>query len=288
MAQYEVIKFNDYDTVVKNAKVKTNGISVQLTIENPIQSISIRGLNDDKYKFQKIIFHWPSQHAFSATYSPLEMQIVHYNTRYEEEDEAITEKDGLAILAFLFRISNEENLILRPITDALDYIMKENTSKTIRNFLLPYDRDIASTDYYRYWGSLTSSPCYQSAPWTIFKERLTISQSQLEKFHRLKKKTGASSVNNSQLVELTNGKIVQFYSIKPEDDDDTSEEDHKKKKPVKIKPIFIPKFKVKRSKGGRSSRRGRGRNNGVSTETPKVTLLLLIVVWGGAYDYLVI
>ncbi|XP_067133217.1 carbonic anhydrase 1-like [Centruroides vittatus] len=285
MTQYEVIEFNDYDTVVKSAHVKTNGISVQLTIENPIQSISIGGLNDDKYKFQKIIFHWPSEHAFSATYSPLEMQMVHYNTRYEDK-EAVAEKDGLAILAFLFRISNEENLILRPITDVLDYIVKENTSKTIRNFLLPYDRDIASTDYYRYWGSLTSSPCYQSAPWTIFKERLTISESQLEKFHRLEKKTGASSANNSQLVELANGKTVQFYSIKPEDDDgDASEEDHKKKKPV----IFKPKFKVKRSKGGRNSRRGRGhRNNGVSIETPKVILLLLIVVWGGAYDYLVV
>ena len=36
-----------------------------------------------------------------------------------------------------------------------------------------------STSYYRYYGSLTTPPCYETVIWTIFTERIEISQEQV-------------------------------------------------------------------------------------------------------------
>jgi len=43
------------------------------------------------------------------------------------------------------------------------------------NSLLPSNTD----DYYLYNGSLTTAPCYQSVNWTVFKEPLSISATQV-------------------------------------------------------------------------------------------------------------
>jgi len=41
--------------------------------------------------------------------------------------------------------------------------------------LLPDD----AGEFYRYSGSLTTSPCYESVIWTVFKEPIAITQSQV-------------------------------------------------------------------------------------------------------------
>jgi len=41
--------------------------------------------------------------------------------------------------------------------------------------LLPIDKSL----YFRYYGSLTTAPCYQSVIWTVFKEPITISNYQV-------------------------------------------------------------------------------------------------------------
>ena len=41
--------------------------------------------------------------------------------------------------------------------------------------LLPKNKD----DYYRYNGSLTTPPCYESVIWTVFKDPITMSQAQV-------------------------------------------------------------------------------------------------------------
>lgn len=37
----------------------------------------------------------------------------------------------------------------------------------------------AATDFYRYRGSLTTPPCYESVQWTVFRQPLTISADQV-------------------------------------------------------------------------------------------------------------
>uniref|UniRef100_A0A7N8YNG7 Alpha-carbonic anhydrase domain-containing protein n=1 Tax=Mastacembelus armatus TaxID=205130 RepID=A0A7N8YNG7_9TELE len=63
---------------------------------------------------------------------------------------AMTQKDGLAVLGILIKVSI-------PAFDVQS--------------LLPKDLG----RYYRYNGSLTTPPCYQSVIWTLFHERVQIS-----------------------------------------------------------------------------------------------------------------
>uniref|UniRef100_A0A3Q3IAP1 Alpha-carbonic anhydrase domain-containing protein n=1 Tax=Monopterus albus TaxID=43700 RepID=A0A3Q3IAP1_MONAL len=82
------------------------------------------------------------------------LHVVHYNSElYPNMSTAMTQKDGLAVLGILIKV-------LIPGFDVQS--------------LLPKDLG----RYYRYNGSLTTPPCYQSVIWTLFHERVQISQAQ--------------------------------------------------------------------------------------------------------------
>lgn len=223
--RYQRFSFIWYKLLIKQAFMENNGKTVQLFIEDPMQKFKHGGLTGT-YKFLKIIFHWGenssigSEHVKNNHRYPLEMQLIHYNTRYEPE-EALNKPDGLAILVVLFQISPHINQALNPIIDTLNEIKEENSLAIIRqtfhlNDLLPEDKS-----YYRYKGSLTSPPCHESVVWTIFKNKLKISESQLMQFRLLKTKSGYNLVNNFRPVQPTNERIVTFYKeIHQFDDDD--------------------------------------------------------------------
>uniref|UniRef100_A0A672YEM2 Carbonic anhydrase XIV n=1 Tax=Sphaeramia orbicularis TaxID=375764 RepID=A0A672YEM2_9TELE len=85
------------------------------------------------------------------------LHVVHYNSElYSNMSIAMTQKDGLAVLGILI----EKALI--PAFDVQS--------------LLPKDLG----RYYRYNGSLTTPPCYQSVFWTVFSEKVQISKAQFK------------------------------------------------------------------------------------------------------------
>ena len=55
-----------------------------------------------------------------------------------------------------------------------DNLQQYNETFALSN-ILPTD----TQDYYRYRGSLTSPPCYNSVIWTVFKQATTISEAQV-------------------------------------------------------------------------------------------------------------
>ncbi|CAC5377553.1 CA [Mytilus coruscus] len=63
--------------------------------------------------------------------------------------------------------------------------------------------------YYRYKGSLTTPPCYESVTWTMFEETIPISENQLRLFRNLKEnKPNHKIVNNFRPVQQLNGRRV--------------------------------------------------------------------------------
>uniref|UniRef100_A0A3Q2Z1N1 Carbonic anhydrase XIV n=1 Tax=Hippocampus comes TaxID=109280 RepID=A0A3Q2Z1N1_HIPCM len=89
------------------------------------------------------------------------LHVVHYNSElYPNASAAMAQRDGLAVLGILIKV-------LIPAFDVQS--------------LLPKDLG----RYYRYNGSLTTPPCYQSVMWTVFHERVQISKAQLLKMETI-------------------------------------------------------------------------------------------------------
>ncbi|XP_077970593.1 carbonic anhydrase 2-like [Styela clava] len=129
-------------------------------------------------------FHW-AENAFATGSEHLldgrrffgEMHAVHFNKKYGSVAAAADKPDGLAVFAWFIDTNNLhtnpafENLLhhaLNGARDADDQVRIEPTFSLAS--LLPENLEV----YYRYAGSLTTPPCYESVTWTVFKEPIQI------------------------------------------------------------------------------------------------------------------
>ncbi|XP_068956877.1 carbonic anhydrase 15-like [Petaurus breviceps papuanus] len=136
-------------------------------------------------------FHWGSptsngsEHTLDGQRQPMEMHMVHMNTLYQSLEEARGHPGGLAVLAFLFKVQNEDNANYNTIVSGLRNISHQGESvelaSTFRLDKLLPGRALLSR-YYRYSGSLTTPACDEVVLWTIFEEPVPIGRAQLAQF----------------------------------------------------------------------------------------------------------
>ncbi|KAK5599873.1 hypothetical protein CRENBAI_014472 [Crenichthys baileyi] len=139
-------------------------------------------------------FHWGnggpghggSEHTINGRSSEAELHVVHYNSElYPNMSAAMTQRDGLAVLAILIETGEETNPGFNNIIDYMSRVRHADQRAFIPAFdvrsLLPKDLG----RFYRYNGSLTTPPCFQSVFWTVFHERVQISKAQLLKMETI-------------------------------------------------------------------------------------------------------
>lgn len=62
------------------------------------------------YVFSQLHFHWGrndlegSEHTIDGSQLPLEMHVVHFNSLYLTQEDALKEKDGVAVLVYFFKV----------------------------------------------------------------------------------------------------------------------------------------------------------------------------------------
>ncbi|XP_022241706.1 carbonic anhydrase-like [Limulus polyphemus] len=123
-----------------------------------------------------------SEHTVGQNVYPLELHLVHYNSKYSNITEALPQKDGIAVVGVLFKLNKDSCDDLDDITDSLESVENTGAKVVITNpdlklaDLLPSDALIC----FRYQGSLTTPMC-TDATWNVFIGK-TISPSQLEEF----------------------------------------------------------------------------------------------------------
>lgn len=173
---------------ITNVKMtlENNGHSVQVDLQGNDLKVSGGGLLSD-FKVQQFHFHWGSidkrgsEHSFNGRLYPMEMHLVLYDSQYSRFEDALNKTDGLAVLAFLFEIG-ETNHRFDEIISHLTAIAHKDDHTILQTFsldsLFPGDTAV----YYRYHGSLTTPPCYESVIWTIFKSHIKISEQQIQQF----------------------------------------------------------------------------------------------------------
>ena len=116
----------------------------------------------------------------------MELQFFFYNTKYEDFANSTKHPDGVAALGVLYDTCVVDNEELNPIIYALphirtgEYKISSHGHLKLRN-LLPVD----TKSFYRYRGSMTTPPCNEVVNWTVFNERMKISERQLKELRAL-------------------------------------------------------------------------------------------------------
>ncbi|XP_076312314.1 carbonic anhydrase 1-like isoform X2 [Tachypleus tridentatus] len=218
-SQLGKISFMGYDRPLQGATIKNNGHTAQLSVhdgESP--SIKAGGLGN-MYKFLQLHFHWGksddmgSEHTVDGKRYPLEMHLVHYNSKYDSSD-AINHPDGLAVLGVLFMVSDDDNPNFSTIIDKLSAIQYKDSEVNFDKELKLESLLPKTFPYFRYSGSLTTPPCSEVVTWTVFVDTVRISRSQLEQFRNMKEgmagKDSMSLVDNFRPIQALNQRSVQI------------------------------------------------------------------------------
>ncbi|XP_066551929.1 carbonic anhydrase 4a [Amia ocellicauda] len=204
--------FTDYDKQTI-ALMKNNGHSVQVSLPT---GKKISGGNLTTYKALQFHLHWGtdggpgSEHTIDGEQFPMELHIVHIKDTHSSLDQAVKEKDGIAVLGFFYQESPEENKNYTKLIDALDKITDMGLNTTLQGLrldeLIPAPENL--TKYYRYEGSLTTPDCSEAVVWTVFENPIPLSKEQILAFTKLNFKDMKSMVDTFRPVQKLNNRIV--------------------------------------------------------------------------------
>ncbi|XP_034090105.1 carbonic anhydrase 15 isoform X2 [Gymnodraco acuticeps] len=167
--------------------LKNNGHSVVMEVGGGM-SVSGGGLPDVYHTIQ-LHFHWGgpasngSEHTVDGRRYPMEMHIVNMKSIHPNLTAALDDPTGLAVLGFFIDVVYADNVHFGLISQKLSSVAYKGQTTKIKPFplmnLLPKHN---MSQYYRYYGSLTTPPCSQVVVWTLYEVPVYISWSQLAQF----------------------------------------------------------------------------------------------------------
>lgn len=193
-------------------------------------SLRLRGL-PRSFAAAQLHFHWGragrrggAEHLLDGHRAPAEMHVVHYDAEhYGNASDAQHHGGGLAVLGVLLEVGADPHPAYDNILRHLGSIRYAGQATAIPSFsiqdLLPSRLDL----YYRYNGSLTTPPCFQSVLWTLFQQPVHISLAQLEQLQGTLYATEASEPEPQLLVdnfrvpqELNQRRVLSSFPRAPE------------------------------------------------------------------------
>jgi len=210
-------RFHNYEAIIKEGQMVNNGHTLKLSpgdMGGKIPSVSGGGLKN-KYIFAQSHLHWGntsvsgSEHTVNGAWYPLEMHLVHYNSKYADIGEAVAHEDGLAVIGIFFDISSSDNVYLQPLLEAGNKVkfakQKTSLSQGISlKSLLPRNPET----FYRYEGSLTTPGCNEIVTWSVFRDPVTVSEAQLDSLRSLWDSDNNKMGNNYRPVMPLNRRQV--------------------------------------------------------------------------------
>nr|CAD7264772.1 unnamed protein product [Timema shepardi] len=104
--------------------ITNNGHTVRLDVEQPCTMSLAAGGLPGVYHLEQIHFHWPSEHTIQGNKWPLEVHLVHYDRKYPNVKEAVRHPQGLAVLAILYHVSDNNHACLVRILECIVWAME--------------------------------------------------------------------------------------------------------------------------------------------------------------------
>ncbi|CAC5401933.1 CA [Mytilus coruscus] len=156
----------------------------------------VPGSPKDKFLLNELHFHFGndrihgSEHSINGQFFPIEVHMVHYNSKYRQPRIASMMPDGIIAVSVFLRIrSGPPNHVDTFIKTNIPRV-KDPKGKAVKadlnpSLLLPFKRD-----FYTYRGSVSVPPCKNNIRWIIMKETRDISIFAYRAFLTLKTKEG--------------------------------------------------------------------------------------------------
>ncbi|XP_065559545.1 carbonic anhydrase 2-like [Artemia franciscana] len=171
-------------------------------------TISGAGLGST-YEFEQFHFHWNldtmegSEHTIDGRGYPVEIHLVHRNTKYSSVQDALTQPDGLAVIGVVFELAPDDNPFFEEFYSTFSSITEAESDFTLTDpatLLIDFlPEDISR--FYRYRGSLTTPPFNEVVDWIVMEDTLPLSEAQINKFGELLDSEGSSIRFNDREVQ---------------------------------------------------------------------------------------
>ncbi|MGH0135927.1 UNVERIFIED_CONTAM: hypothetical protein FKN15_059143 [Acipenser sinensis] len=142
-----------------------------------------------RYTATQMHLHWGgmnleasgSEHTIDGMRYMAELHIVHYNSdKYASFAEAKDKADGLAVLAFIYEDGHFENTYYSDFIANLEKIQFTDQSTCISSLNVRAMLPENLSNFFRYEGSLTTPPYYESIIWTVYDTPITLSLNQAQ------------------------------------------------------------------------------------------------------------
>ncbi len=147
-------------------KLLDNGRNLQVHFEKG-SFASIRG---EEFELKYAQFHSSSEHAISGQQLPMEMQLIHENSKGQTAILSVFLIEGDSTHPAIDRIFQNW-----PPTDLKTHSVENESLNAIT--LLPN-----RFTYYHYTGSLTTPPCTEGVNWNVFNTPIQVSRNQILSF----------------------------------------------------------------------------------------------------------
>ena len=215
------------DTKLTDLKpVEFNYQSSKLEILNNGHTIQVNNSNSGfiiaqgvQFNLAQFHFHTPSENKINGRQYPLELHLVHKNTKGE-----------LAVIGVMFE-EGEKNAIIEKIENNTPE--SPGKEKKVDNISInPEDILPGNASYYHFEGSLTTPPCSEGVQWYVLKTPMKASREQIQKFAKLfgENARPIQSINNRQVKEVTTGNWIRSTNTSDANSQKENSIDNKKVK----------------------------------------------------------